>query len=44
MAHPLGQRAAGSRVTLMVQRDERKLPVSIATADRRTLLKGPRLH
>ncbi len=35
---------AGSRVTLMVQRDERRMPVSIATADRRTLLKAPRLH
>ena len=35
---------AGSRVTLMVQRDERKLPVSIATVDRRSLLKSPRMH
>ena len=35
---------AGSRVTLMVQRDERKMPISIATADRRTLLKSPRMH
>ena len=35
---------AGARVTLMVQRDERKLPVSIATIDRRTLLKSPRMH
>ncbi len=35
---------AGSRVTLMVQRDERRMPVSIATTDRRTLLKAPRLH
>lgn len=35
---------AGSRVRLMVQRDERKLPVSISTVDRRTLLKAPRMH
>ena len=35
---------AGSRVTLMVQRDERKLPISIASTDRRTLLKSPRMH
>ena len=35
---------AGSRVTLMVRRDERQLPVSIATVDRRTLLKSPRMH
>ena len=36
--------SAGARVTLMVQRDKRKLPVSIATVDRRTLLKSPRMH
>jgi S1-C subfamily serine protease len=35
---------AGSRVTLMVQRDERRMPVSIATVDRRSLLKSPRMH
>jgi S1-C subfamily serine protease len=35
---------AGSRVTLMVQRDERRMPVSIATTERRTLLKAPRMH
>jgi S1-C subfamily serine protease len=35
---------AGSRVTLMVQRDERRMPVSIATVDRRSLLKAPRMH
>ena len=35
---------AGARVTLMVQRDERRMPVSIATVDRRTLLKAPRMH
>ena len=35
---------AGARVTLMVQRDERRMPVSIATVDRRTLLKSPRMH
>ena len=35
---------AGSKVRLMVQRDERKLPVSIATVDRRSLLKSPRMH
>jgi S1-C subfamily serine protease len=35
---------AGSRVMLMVRRDERKLPVSITTVDRRSLLKTPRLH
>ena len=35
---------AGARVTLMVQRDERRMPVSIATVDRRSLLKSPRMH
>ena len=35
---------AGSRVTLMVQRDERRMPVSIASVDRRSLLKSPRMH
>ena len=35
---------AGSRVTLMVQRDDRRMPVSIPTVDRRTLLKSPRMH
>ena len=35
---------AGSKVRLMVRRDERKLPVSIATVDRRSLLKSPRMH
>ena len=35
---------AGAKVTLMVRRDERKLPVSIATVDRRSLLKAPRMH
>ncbi len=35
---------AGAKVTLMVERDERKLPVSIATVDRRSLLKSPRMH
>jgi S1-C subfamily serine protease len=35
---------AGSRVTLMVQRDEKRIPVSIPTIDRRTLLKSPRMH
>ena len=35
---------AGSKVTLMVRRDERQLPVSIATVDRRSLLKSPRMH
>ncbi len=35
---------AGSRVTLIVERDERRMPVSIATTDRTTLLKTPRLH
>lgn len=35
---------AGSRVTLVIQRDERKLPISIATTDRRSLLKAPRMH
>ena len=35
---------AGSRVTLMVQRDERRMPVSISTVDRRSLLKSPRMH
>ena len=35
---------AGSKVTLMVRRDERQLPVSIATVDRRSLLKAPRMH
>ena len=36
--------AAGAQVTLTVERDERKLPVSIATVDRRSLLKSPRMH
>ncbi len=36
--------AAGAKVRLMVERDERKLPVSIATVDRRSLLKSPRMH
>ena len=36
--------AAGARVTLMVERDERRMPVSIATVDRRSLLKSPRMH
>ena len=35
---------AGSKVRLMVRRDERQLPVSIATVDRRSLLKSPRMH
>jgi S1-C subfamily serine protease len=35
---------AGARVTLMVQRDDRRMPVSIPTVDRRTLLKSPRMH
>jgi S1-C subfamily serine protease len=35
---------AGSRVTLMVQRDDKRMPVSIPTIDRRTLLKSPRMH
>ena len=35
---------AGARVTLMVQRDERRMPVSISTMDRRSLLKSPRMH
>ncbi len=35
---------AGAKVTLMVRRDERQLPVSIATVDRRSLLKSPRMH
>ena len=35
---------AGARVTLMVQRDERRMPVSISTIDRRSLLKSPRMH
>lgn len=35
---------AGARVTLMVQRDDRRLPVSIPTIDRRSLLKSPRMH
>jgi S1-C subfamily serine protease len=35
---------AGSRVTLMVQRDEKRIPVCIPTIDRRTLLKSPRMH
>ncbi len=35
---------AGARVTLMVQRDEKRIPVSIPTIDRRTLLKSPRMH
>ena len=35
---------AGSRVRLMVQRDERKLPVSIGSVDRRSVLKAPRMH
>ncbi len=35
---------AGSKVTLMVRRDERQLPVQIATVDRRSLLKSPRMH
>ncbi len=36
--------AAGTRVRLMVRRDEKKIPVSIATVDRRSLLKSPRMH
>ena len=36
--------AAGAKVRLTVQRDERRLPVSIATVDRRSLLKSPRMH
>ena len=35
---------AGSRVTLMVQRDDKRMPVSIPTVDRRSLLKSPRMH
>jgi S1-C subfamily serine protease len=35
---------AGARVTLMVQRDDRRMPVSIPTVDRRSLLKSPRMH
>ena len=35
---------AGARVTLMVQRDERRMPVSISTIDRRSILKSPRMH
>lgn len=35
---------AGSRVKLVIQRDERTLPISIATTDRRLLLKSPRMH
>ena len=35
---------AGAKVTLMVRRDERQMPVSIATVDRRSLLKSPRMH
>ena len=35
---------AGSRITLLVQRDEHKLPVSITTTDRRSMLKSPRMH
>ena len=35
---------AGSRVTLMVEREERRMPISIVTTDRRTLLKSPRMH
>ena len=36
--------SAGAKVTLTVERDKRRLPVSIATVDRRTLLKTPRMH
>jgi S1-C subfamily serine protease len=35
---------AGSKVTLMVQRDDKRMPVSIPTVDRRSLLKSPRMH
>jgi S1-C subfamily serine protease len=35
---------AGARVTLTVQRGERRLKVPIATVDRRSLLKAPRMH
>jgi S1-C subfamily serine protease len=35
---------AGARVTLTVQRDERRMPVSITTVDRRSVLKAPRMH
>ena len=35
---------AGACVTLMVQRDEKRIPVSVPTVDRRTLLKTPRMH
>ncbi|GAB0113937.1 S1C family serine protease [Acidisoma sp. C75] len=40
----LAQGQAGTRVPLLVQRDERRIPVLIATVDRRKLLKKPRLH
>ena len=35
---------AGSRITLTVQRDDHRLPVSITTVDRRSMLKSPRMH